>query len=209
MCDAVPNADGTLPPLIDTGTMPSSILSGMLLYGGCGASVWGQYPASSATMYAADQSTPGALIQPTPNQLYSERAFRLDGAYFVTSSGAALVRDVMRVLASGRVMTNAIPASGSAFQSYSGGVLSALDGPFDHAQLAVDYEWMGTSYDLDAFMGGDDSLVGAAQLHGVNSWGEGWGERDGINGLGGQYRADSNFIQQAQDWCVLDLKRIA
>ncbi|HEY6462662.1 MAG TPA: hypothetical protein VIY73_20980 [Polyangiaceae bacterium] len=208
MVDAVPNRDGTLPPLVDQGTMPSSILGGLLLYGGVGASVWGQYPASSATMYLPGTTT-SQLIQPSPTQLFGERAFRLNGAYFLTTSGASLVRDVYRVHASGRVLTNAIPASGADFQGYGGGVLGALSGDVDHAQLFADSEWTGTQAQLDAFMAGDDSLLSLYLGHGVNSWGATWGEVDALNGLGGQYRADANYVQQAQDWCVLSLARVS
>jgi hypothetical protein len=217
MCDAELNLDGTLPRLIDTGTMPSSITSGMLIYGGSAASVWGQLPMSSRTMY---DPTPGldqgTLIQPSPNQLYAERFFRLQGAYFLQSVGAARARDIIRVLASKRVLTIAIPASGQDFQGYRGGVLSALSGPIDHAQLIVDYTWLGDQASLDSFMNGDDTLLSLLQVHGINSWGgvgcpDGgdWGEVDTLNKLGGQYRANSNFVQQAEDWCVLDLKRVA
>jgi hypothetical protein len=207
LCDATVQPDGTLPPLIDRGTMPSSILGSMLLYGGCGASVWGQYPASSATMYVPGTTT-SQLIQPTPNQLYGERAFRLNGAYFLTTSGPALVRDVIRVLASGKVLTNAIDGSAAAFQSYGGGTLGALGGEVDHAQAFLDYDWNGDQASLDAFMGGDDALVGSFVGHGCNSWGALWGETDSVNGLAGQYRCNSDFAQAAQDWCVLSLTRV-
>jgi len=217
MCDAVPNADGSLPWFIDTGTMPSSILGGWGLYGGSLESAWGQLPMSQSTMYSTDPSAPqGALIQPTPNQLYTGRACRLQGAYFLTSSGAALVRDLIRVLGSGKVLTNAIRGSSAAFQNYTGGIIGALDGPIDHAQLVLDYEWTSDQASLDAFMAGDDSKVGFFLLRGCNSWGgkncpDGgtWGEVDEVNQLGGQYRANNDFVQQAADWCVLSIERLA
>ncbi len=217
MIDAPLNADGTLPWLVDVGTMPSSILGGMLTYGGAKQSVWGQMPMSSGTMYSRDSGAPeGALIQPSPTQLFGGRAFRLNGAYFLQSTGVALVRDLVRVMASGRVLTNAIRASGSAFQQYTGGVLGALSGAVDHAQLQADYTWTGAQSDMDAFMGGDDSKATLLQIHGVNSWGgvgcpDGgdWGEVDSLNLLGGQYRGNSAFIQSAEDWCVLDLTRVS
>lgn len=221
MNDVVPNLDGTLPPLLDVGTMPSSVLTGWGLYGGPPESVWGQLPMGSATMYQDPSGTnpaipQGALIQPTPNQLYTGRQCRLQGAYFLTSTGTNLVRDVLRVLASKKVLTNAIPASGDEFQSYSGGVLGALSGPIDHAQFVADYEWTGAQSTLDGFMAGDDSQIGMLILHVVNSWGgvgcpDGgdWGEVDPLNELGGQYRANGDYAQQAQDWCVLNLQRLA
>lgn len=217
MTDASPNPDGTLPWLIDTGTMPSSVLAGWLLYGGSPASVWGQLPMGSGTMYSKDATAPqGALIQPSPNQLYGSRQCRLNGAYFLTTSGTTLLRDIVRVLAAKKVMTNAIPASGSQFQSYTGGVLGALSGDIDHCSFVLDYEWVGTQAQLDSFMAGDDSNVAMLVLHCCNSWGgigcpDGgdWGEVDSINQLGGQYRADANYAQQAQDWCVLSLTRVS
>lgn len=214
MVDASLNADGTLPPLIDTGTMPSSILGGWLTFGAALESVWGQLPVDTDTMYVdptgANTNVPqGALIQPTPNKLYTGRACRLQGAYFIQSTGTGIVRDILRVLASKRVLTNAIPASGASFQNYSGGVLGALDGPIDHAQLIVDSEWTSDQASLDAFMAGDDSKVGSLILHGVNSWSSTWGEVDALNGLGGQYRADNSYVQCVADWCVLDVRNVA
>lgn len=221
LVDLVPNLDGSLPAPVDEGTGPASIMAAWQLWGGAPESVWGQLPMSSRTMYVdptgqrADVK-PGALIAPSPNQLYTGRTCRLQGAYFVTTTGTALVRDVARVLASRRVLTNAICGSNAAFQGYSGGVVGLLAGPIDHAQLVVDYSYSGSQADLDAFMGGDDSKVAPLLIHCTNSWGgvgcpDGgdWGEVDALNGLGGQYRAGPAYFQNSADWCVLSVKKVA
>ena len=79
MIDRVPNADGSLPALVDQGTMPSSIQQASQLWGSTGASKWGQYPASSATMYVdpASAATDQNLIAPKIEQLFAESSYRL------------------------------------------------------------------------------------------------------------------------------------
>jgi hypothetical protein len=219
--DRQPNPDGTLPALFDVGTMPSSILTAMGVFGSCGASAWGQYPASSTSMYqspsdpAAIQNG-GPLIAPTPEQLYGESSFRLNGAYFVKSSGLQKVLEIMAALAAGFPVSDAIPASGDGFQGYNGGILTAaaLTGDIDHANLVVDYEWLGTQEQFDAWAGGASGLDGYLVGHGINSWGGvgcpfggTWGEIDALNGLGGQYRFDRSHFDQLDSACVLDVKR--
>ena len=209
LVDRTPNADGTLPPLTDTGTMPSSILTAMGLWGSTGASVWGQYPASSTTMYVTPSDLYSPLIEPTPEKLYAESSFRLGGAYFVQTSGLQKVLDILSMLASGRPVSDAIPASCRAFQCYTGGILTAaqMTGDVDHANLIVDYAWTGTQEQFTAWQGGatglDQYLVG----YGVNSWGSSWGESDASGLTGGMYRFDRSFFDQLQDPCVLDVSR--
>lgn len=209
MDDRKQNNNGTLPRLFDTGTMPSAILAGMQRWGGCAADVWGQYPASSGTLYEDPSNPNSPLIEPTPNQLYAERAFRLNGAYFVLTNGHQKLVDLMTALAAGYPVSDAIPASGPEFQGYAGGILGTLSGPIDHANLIVDYTWIGTAEQFASFLAGDDSLaLQYLVFHCVNSWGDGWGEVDSIAGvLGGMYRANTNYVQQASSLCVLDLAR--
>ena len=202
LVDRAPNADGTLPDLLDQGTMPSSVLSALAIWGSCGASAWGQYPASSQTLYQDPSNPNSPLIAPTPEKLYAESGYRAGGAYFVQTVGLQKVLDILGALASGRPVSDAIPASGQDFQGYTGGVLSATSGEIDHANLIVDYEWTGTPEEFTAWQGGapglDQHLIG----HGVNSWGASWGE-------GGQYRFDRSFFDQLADACVLDVTRAA
>lgn len=211
LVDRTPNADGSLPPLTDTGTMPSSILTAMGLWGSTGASVWGQYPASSSTMYVTPTDPNSPLIEPTPEKLYAESSFKLGGAYFVQTSGMQKVLDILCMLASGRPVSDAIPASGSQFQSYSGGILTAaqMTGDVDHCNLIVDYAWTGTQEQFTQWQAGatglDQYLVG----YGVNSWSESWGESDVAGVSGGMYRFDRSFFDQLQDPCVLDVTKVA
>ncbi|MHB8330780.1 MAG: C1 family peptidase [Acidiferrobacteraceae bacterium] len=196
LVDRQPNPDGTLPALIDQGTMPSSILTAMGLWGSCGASAWGQQPMSGATMWS--DPTTQALIEPTPEKLYAESSFKLGGAYFIQSTGNQKILDIMAALAAGFPVSIAIPASGQDFQGYKGGVLGALSGPVDHANLLVDVlSWDGKDPTTAVFVG-------------VNSWNQAWGEGEPGNPsniTGGMYRCNSDFIAGLQDACILDVTR--
>lgn len=214
MFDRVANADGTLPPLRDNGTMPSSILNAWQAFGASGESVWGQLPADIPTMYVdpnLPESDPnfGILIQPTIEQLYGESSCKLNGAYFVQSTGRQRVVDIMSALAAGFPVSDAIPASGNDFQGYRGGVLNPTSGEVDHANLILDYEWVGTQDQLTAWLaGGDDSLAtNYLLIHCVNSWDVTWGEADAMSGEpGGLYRANRLFLDQSvNDACILDV----
>lgn len=211
--DRVPSLDGSLPKLFDTGTMPSSILSAAGAWGTAGASLWGQQPMSSQTMYLNPSANPGdadyqALREPAPEQLYAESSFKLKGAYFVQTQAMQRLVDILTVLAAGRPMTMSLPASGSDFQSYSGGVMGWPSGPVDHCNALLDYEWTGTQEQFDAFLAGapglDQYLIG----HAVNSWDVTWGEADAVaSQSGGLYRVDRSFLDQLADPCVLDVVR--
>lgn len=207
-----PNADGSLPPLFDTGTTPSAIQSAWTVYGAASSTAWGQNPCSSATMYV-DPNNPsqiaagGPLIEPTPEQMFAEFPVRFGGAFFVQTGGLRKIRDTLSALAAGYFLTNAIPASGSDFQNYTGGVLGELQGPIDHANLVVDYAWTGTQAQFTAWQAGaaglDQYLIG----YGVNSWDVTWGESD-VSGIpGGMYRFNRAFFDQMQSPSVLSLTR--
>lgn len=179
------NPDGTLPPLRDDGTEPSLIIQAMRQWGIASAAKWGNFPADPATI----------CNEPTLAQLETAGDFELTGAYFLESSGDQFCTDLMTALAAGYVCTGAIAASGAAFQSYSGGVLPALDNAVDHATLWVDYSWDGSNL---------SSLV----VYGVNSWGEGWGESSAPGIGGGMYRASRDFVAKySGDCAVLDVSQ--
>jgi len=212
LIDRVPNADGSLPPLVDVGTMPSSILSAWQTFGACSESAWGQLPMSSATMYVnpANAATDQTLIPPTPEQLHAESPVKFKGAYFVQSTGRQRIIDIMSALAAGFPVSGAIPASGQDFQGYTGGILGPTTGDVDHAQLCLDYEWTGSQADLTTWLaGGDDTLADKYLIiHDVNSWDVTWGEADDMSGEpGGLYRASRAFLDQSfQDACILDVE---
>lgn len=183
-----PGPDGRLPPLADEGTYPSMLLAGMAEWGLCSANDYGDYPASSLTI----NREPTNLAQ-----LEKCALLKLDGAYFLKSSGDEYVKDLMIALAAGFPCTAAIAASSDAFQEYVGGVLGPLDDAVDHATLWVDYEWDGANL---------SSLI----VYGVNSWGEGWGEADAPGVTGGMYRANRDFVgKYSSSVAVLNLQRLA
>lgn len=198
----------------DNGTMPSSIDSAWLRFGACLAKDDDQYPATRATIYVDPTNDNSPLKLPTIEKLFADSQFRYKGEYFITSLGTYRVLDGLAALATGRPITDAIPASGPEFQGYSGGVLGALSGPIDHANLIVDYTWTGTALQWQAYctalrnrdVAAADRLEGFLIFHGDNSWGVGWGESDGVsNSPGGLYRANMSYYAQVEDLSIIDI----
>ena len=218
MCDSSVQPDGALSPVTDAGTMPSSILQAWQTFGARLAANDPQYPADPATLYKDPSNQNSALILPAPETLYADSPYRYNGAYFITAQGTAALLQALSVLASGRTLTDAIPASGSEFQGYTGGVLGALSGETDHANHILDYEWTGSNADWLAFITalsqGDvttSTRLGVNLLfHCVNSWGLQWGEGDAVSTVsGGQYRANTDYFYQAESLCVVDIQLAA
>ena len=139
---------------------------------------------SAATWGEEDAST--LNNEPTLPELEEASDFCLAGAYFLNSSGDQRVIDICTALASGFPVCMSLAASGTEFNNYGGGVLGALSGPIDHENYCVGY----------TLSVADDwtSVV----LKCVNSWGTGWGEA-------GFYRANRAFVDQCEDWAVLDV----
>lgn len=215
--DAQLQPDGTLSAVTDTGTMPSSINSAWHTFGAQLAKDDPQYPCSSATMYATPSDPNSVLILPPPERLYADSPFRFKGQYFITAGSGSPARllQALSVLASKRVITDAIPASGNDFQGYRGGVLGALSGEIDHANLIVDYKWTGSAADWLTFvtaLGQNNSsqvsaLAGNLLFICVNSWSVTWGEGDEVSTMpGGMYRANIHYLDQSEDLSVLDLE---
>lgn len=218
MIDRTLNPDGTLSTVTDTGTMPSSIVSAWQTFGAQLAAQDAQYPMISSTLYQTPSDPNSPLILPSVSKLYESSPYRFTGAYFIQSQGPARLLDALTTLASGRPITDAIPASGNAFQQYTGGILGALTGPTDHANLIVDYEWTGSSTDWFAFtqalqqnnVAQVTALASFLVFHCVNSWDVSWGEGDVLSTMpGGMYRANIDYFNQSQDLCVLDLAAAA
>ena len=193
--------------------MPSSIFSGLSTFGARLAKDDPQYPASQDTLYMTPGDDSSLLKLPTVEDLYADSPFRFKGAYFIQSLGTRYLLDALTLLANGFPLSDAIPASGAQFQQYNGGILGALSGPFDHANLIVDYEWLGGagtwSIFLSALNNGDAATASGMNasllFHCLNSWGQTWGESDSIAGCaGGMYRADISYFNQAQSIACLD-----
>ncbi len=75
-----------------------------------------------------------------------------------------LIIDLMAALAAGYPVMYSLPASGSVFQNYGGGVLSSLSGPVDHENYVV-----GCSIP-------EPGAYSQAVITAVNSWGPNFGE---------------------------------
>jgi hypothetical protein len=210
------NPNGTLPPLFDQGTTPDMILKALQVFGFSSASTWGQYPANSSTLLTNPSDPNSPMVPVKPEQLHGASPLKLTGAYFITSSGNQKVLDILTVLAAGKTITDAIPASGQQFQGYSGGVLGALDGPIDHCNLIADFGWLGsadqwTTYQA-ALKSGDSATVSSLDqyllVYGVNSWGLQWGEGDAPEITGGMYRGNRAFIDQVDSPCATTFQKV-
>ena len=212
------NPDGTLTTVTDTGTMPSSIVTAWQTFGAMLAASDDQYPAQSSTLYVTPSDPNSALILPPPEKLYVDSPYRYNGSYFITAQGTARLLQALAALASGKTISDAIPASQSDFQGYTGGVLGALQGPTDHANYIADYEWLGGAANwallLTALQQGNTTQAAALAVnlifHCTNSWSETWGEADPVAQVnGGMYRANTAYFDQAEDLCVLDISSVA
>lgn len=220
LIDRTVSGAGTLSTVTDTGTQPSSIISAWQTFGAQLAAGDSQYPANLATLYQDPSNENSPLILPAPEKLYASEGYRYGGAYFLTGSSTspAYMLQALACLAAGYTLTDAIPASGSVFQNYSGGVLGALSGEVDHANQIDDYVWSGTAAQwatfTQALQQGTTATVAALSQYltfvCVNSWGLEWGEGDAVAGVsGGTYQANTQYFEQAQDLLVLDLAAAA
>jgi hypothetical protein len=214
MCDQTLLPNATLSTITDTGTMPSSIIQGWLTFGARLAANDPQCPMQTSTMYKDPSDPNSPLILPAPEVLYSDSPYRYSGAYFITANGTEYLLQALSVLASGRTITDAIPASDSEFQKYTGGILGALSGPTDHANHILDYEWSGSSADWTTFLTAlaqgnstqSNTLASNLVFVCVNSWSTSWGEGDTMSEIsGGLYRGNIDYFNQAESLCVIDI----
>lgn len=208
---------GKLTVVTDTGTTPASINAAWDVFGAMLAKDDPQFPANRATLYVNPNDDNSPLFLPAPETLYQDGSYRFGGAYYIAdASPASRLLRALSVLAAKLPITDAIPASGDFFQSYRGGIVGRLDGPTDHANLIVDYEWTGTPEDWATFQSalrnGDTTTITSLRpglvLHCANSWGEtGWGEADSLaSSSGGWYRANTDYFDQTEDLSVLDIE---
>lgn len=170
--------DGTRSPITDDGTEPGLADAAVREWGIPSAEEWGNLPTDPATI-----NDP-----PTEAQLEIASTVKLDGVYYLQSTGAQVLRDLMTTLAAGLPIRNSIPASGPTFQNYSGGVLGPVEGPIDHETELIDYSW-------------DGSNLNSVVFDGLNQWGQFWGE-------GGWYRAGPNLIYQCADFAACKPRRV-
>jgi hypothetical protein len=172
-----PNADGTMPALIDSGTEPSIIQQAAMTYGIASVEAWGNEPATPESV----------IVQPVLDQLEAAQAYLIVGMYAIQSTGDQYLTDVLTAWANGYPVTAAIDASSPTFNNYTGGILSAMGNNIDHATLLPGGTWDGK--DLESIVG-----------RGVNSWGDGnegdpaWGESDAPGITAGMYRCDASFL---------------
>lgn len=151
--------------LTDSGTTPGSADSAVSNWGTVSDATWG-----------ADNDTT-LNVDADLSQLEEASDFTVNGVYYLTDT-STLVADMQTALAGGFPIRYSLPASGNAFQSYTGGVMTSLDGPIDHENYIVGYD-------------GSSFLC-------VNSWGTSWG-------ASGFYRIAYSVLSQCADFAVGDV----
>ena len=220
MGDAVLNSDGTLPPLIDQGTMPSSILGGLLTFGGPKRSAWGQMPMRlrhdvearlralrkgrsssrrrrSPALRRPRVPTPKRVLRPVDGRgaraRHPERTGQRPRADERDPRVELRVREVLgRRPRRSQRRRRPRPAPGRLHVDGGAGRSRRL-----HGRRRLQGR---------ARPAPRRQQLGRRRLPRRRRLGRG---RHAQRAFGGQYRGDNNFIQSAEDWCVLDLKRVA
>lgn len=128
-------ADPTTSTLTDTGTTTDAAVAALQTWGLPSMSGWGD---------VLQDGTPDMTAfpnRPTQTQLEAAISLTFGGAQFLTDDMGSdqVVIDILNALASGYPVCTALPASGSAFQNYTGGVLTGaqMTGPVDHANYII------------------------------------------------------------------------
>lgn len=175
--DRSPNADGSLPPLLDEGANANQVMRG--------CAEWGIRPMRGPTAhgYNYDVEPDNVNDEPTLAELELEALQLAIGEYAVSSSGADRRAELKAALANGHPITFAIAGGSAAFQGYSGGVMHAIHEPLDH------YVWM-WGYSTDS----NGSIVWDCR----NQWGTSWGEN-------GDFRLYDDAVDELGDVIVLDV----
>lgn len=168
-----------LPPLKDEGADPNENMDALARYGCPPIDVWGNYPPSSKTI----------TQEPTVLQLEAASAWKLLGAYAITSKGDTLAYELMSAIAGGCPVCFAVEVDG-AFEENAGAVISAPN-PSDilggHYLYAVGYTW-------------DGHNVASLVVEFANSWDVTWGAQ----GFG---KGNILFVRGMTDLYVMNVRR--
>jgi hypothetical protein len=169
--DRIPNLDGSLPPLIDEGSMPNQADRAI-----------GEYGVSpfDPAIDGPDISDEELNHEPTLEELEQDSAVRLIGSYALDETAPDFEAQVCRTLAAGYAISFALPDTDDGFENYSGGVLGGPVGRVygGHELFAFGYELTGTN-DI--------------RVRGQNSWGKtNWG-------VGGRFEGNRAFMSRWVD----------
>jgi hypothetical protein len=148
--DRVPNADGTLPPLLDLGSMPNQAMRALSEWGVCA--------------YDARPTDSGAVnAEPSLEELSAAAAFELAGYYRIDAFGSARVGAVRQAIAQGYPVCFAVNVD-AAFEAYDG---SGVLGPPDFRELRGGHYLYAVGYRTDVAL--------RTVFEFANSWGTAWG----------------------------------
>ena len=178
--DRVP-VNGKLPALSDDGARSSQVVRGMQEYG-----IRPMSMQRTSDGRFSDVEVATVNKEPPLNELIADARTVLVGAYGITSKGKQRSDEVATCLSNGIPVVLAVPGGAAAFQSYTGGVLSALHEPIDHCVFVIGF------YTLP-----DGSRAFIIR----NSWGEGWGH-------GGHCVVDESFLDEAADLFAMKVRLV-
>ena len=163
--------------LTDSGTQPSQ--------GFRAINEFGVRPMVALPTRNSDVDPATVNDEPKLGDLEDEALEVVVGDYGIYSHGARRITDICTALAHGKPVCIAIAGGSAAFQAYAGGVLGPLASPLDHYVLLVGYHTLP-----------DDTVI----LDGLNSWGEGWGDR-------GRFHLSPAAVDELGDIVALDVRK--
>jgi hypothetical protein len=177
------NANGTLPALVDGGSMPNQAMRGI--------AEWGVVPMGGPTPDGRRSDADPAVInrEPTLQLLEDGSQLELTGYYRIDSVGAARVSDLRKALAAGHAVCFAVQVDDT-FEGWSGG--EPLGAPDPGRILGAHY--------LYAY--GYRTSGGATIVRFRNSWGSTWG-------IDGDGDANEAFVAGMSDIYVMAVERTA
>jgi hypothetical protein len=170
--------DDVQTPLLDEGAQPNQVFRAI--------SEYGIGPMRGPTSDGRNSDVEIATVNDEPKLgALEEEALTLPiGEYGINSIGSARILALRQALSANKPVCVAIAGGSNAFQSYTSGILPALNAPLDHYVLLIGYSTTPT---------------GSTVFECLNSWGDGWGE-------GGYCWLSEEAVQELGDLVVLDVK---
>lgn len=178
--DREPNADGSLPALIDEGSQPNQADRAI--------AEWGVSPWDDA-LDGPDISPDELNREPILVELEGDDDTKLIGSYMVDELAPDFEAQFCRAIAGGYAVSFAIPDCDDGFESYSGG---ALGGP--SGRQYGGHEIFAYGYSL--------SPAGELTIYGQNSWSTTWG-------LNGRFAANRAFMDRMVDVQAMSVRKAA
>lgn len=166
-------------PLTDDGAQPSQVFRGI--------NEFGVRPMTPLADRFSDADPSTINDESKLGDLEAESLEMFVGDYRIDSTGKERLDDICTAIAGGQPVTVAIAGGSSAFQSYSGGVLPALNAELDHYVCLLAYRTLPD---------------GTREFGGRNSWSVGWGEE-------GNFWLSEAAVQELGDVVALSLRKVS